>query len=420
MWKSKPAKILFQLSGSISCFKAAQVISQLVQEGHQVQVVASKSALNFVGSATLEGLTGRAVAHEIFAEGEMMSHIQWTRWADLAVLCPASADRINNLAQGTGSDLIGSLSLAWPRSKPYLIFPAMNSQMWEHPTTQMSLDRLTQFGYHVYGTGQGTLACGEVGWGRLLEAEQILQEIRIFLTENRLTEKPKPSPKVLITAGGTREPLDGVRFLTNFSTGRTGSHIAQGFLAAGYSVTYLHGQGALTPHANPLARSLELAEFSSHQSLLEQLKNILSKSDYRCVIQAAAVSDFTIEKISTGAEDYAPSPHLKLRSSEPLTLQLRSTPKILPQIKSFSTQSNLLVIGFKLTQRASEEERHQKVLELFKAGGVDAVVSNDLSKISPEGHQHSSAFYVRGDRVQEWRNKEEMSQGLVQFVEGQR
>ncbi len=418
------SKILFQLTGSISCFKAAQVISQLVQGGHQVQVVASSSALKFVGTATLEGLTGRKVATELFAEGQMMDHIHLTRWADAAVLCPASAHALNSLSQGLGSDLIGSLSLAWPKQKPYLIFPAMNSLMWEHPATQSSVERLQSFGYQVQAPAQGSLACGEVGWGRLPEPSEIEKIIVKALVTHPSPDR-RPQETVLITGGGTREPIDGVRYLSNFSTGRTAASLANSFLAAGYRVIFLHGLGACLPFttAGSSGGSLERIEFTSHQSLLVHLTKILRQEDLKAVIMAAAVSDFSVRSILcadgteiTDREILGPE-SLKLSSAQDLQIHLRRNSKILPQIKELAKPSSPVVIGFKLTHQASEEDRRQKVSSLFASGGVDAVVHNDLSEISPDGVEHLSALYVRGDFVEQWKSKDQMAQGLIKLVE---
>ncbi|MCM2279696.1 MAG: flavoprotein [Oligoflexia bacterium] len=172
------SKILFQLSGSIACYKACQVISRLVQDGHEVQPVCTQGALRFIGAATLEGLTGKPVFSDTFTSGRMLDHVNLAKWADLAILCPASADVINRLAVGNASDCVGSLFLAWDLKKPYLVAPAMNQQMMAHPATQESLSKLASWKVHILGTGSGYQACGDIGPGRLLEPEQLLEAIR--------------------------------------------------------------------------------------------------------------------------------------------------------------------------------------------------------------------------------------------------
>lgn len=171
------SKILFQLSGSIACYKACMVISRLVQEGHEVQTACTKNSLQFIGPATLEGLTGKSVFSDAFECGRMMDHIHLAQWADLAILCPATADSINRLANGIGTDTIGTLFLAYDLHKPYLVAPAMNQAMFKHPATQKSLAQLEDWGVDVLATEYGRQACGDVGYGRLLEPEKIYSKI---------------------------------------------------------------------------------------------------------------------------------------------------------------------------------------------------------------------------------------------------
>lgn len=171
------SKVLFQLSGSIACYKACSVISRLVQDGHEVQTACTAGALQFIGAATLEGLTGKPVFSEVFEHGRMMDHIYLSKWADLAIVCPATADLINRLAAGVANDAVGSLFLAYDLKKPYLVAPAMNQQMWQHPATKASLEKLESWGVQVLPTGDGYQACGDVGPGRLLEPDQIYAQI---------------------------------------------------------------------------------------------------------------------------------------------------------------------------------------------------------------------------------------------------
>lgn len=178
MSNSREQQILFQLTGSIACFKACELISRLVKRGFAVQTVASVAALRFVGAATLEGLTGRTPFSDLYAAGRTMDHIHLARWADVALLCPATANSMNRLAAGLADDAIGALFLAWEfGTKPYLVAPAMNATMWDHPATRAARARLTEFGARVLSVGEGSLACGETGEGRLLEVAEIEDEL---------------------------------------------------------------------------------------------------------------------------------------------------------------------------------------------------------------------------------------------------
>ncbi len=170
-------KILFQFTGSIACYKACTVVSRLVQAGHEVQCVASASALNFIGAATLEGLSGRALLTDTFQPGRWMEHIELNRWADRSLLCPATANRLNKMAAGIADDLIGNLWLTHDFAKPLFVAPAMNTKMWQHPITQASITKLENLGVKMLRPAAGNLACGDVGDGRLMEPDDILKAI---------------------------------------------------------------------------------------------------------------------------------------------------------------------------------------------------------------------------------------------------
>lgn len=182
MTTARKPRLLFLLTGSISCYKACFAISRLVQAGIEVRTVATPSALRFVGSATLEGLTGHPVASDLWESGKAMDHINLARWADLALIAPATANTLNRLSAGLADDLVGSLFLAWEiQKKPWWVAPAMNVAMFNHALTQASLAKLTTLGVRVLPTGAGALACGEEGEGRLLEPEQLVTEVLVQL-----------------------------------------------------------------------------------------------------------------------------------------------------------------------------------------------------------------------------------------------
>lgn len=171
-------RVLFLLSGSISCYKACHAISRLVQAKVEVQTVCTAGALRFIGPATLEGLTGRAPFTDLWAPGRAMDHIELARWADLAVLCPATANTLNRLAAGLADDPVGALFLAWElKKKPWWAAPAMNSAMLAHPTTQASIQKLTTLGVRILPGEEGALACGEIGAGRLMEPDTLVMHV---------------------------------------------------------------------------------------------------------------------------------------------------------------------------------------------------------------------------------------------------
>jgi phosphopantothenoylcysteine decarboxylase/phosphopantothenate--cysteine ligase len=171
------SKILFQLSGSIACYKACSVISKLVQNGFDVKTAATKSALRFIGTATLEGLTHKPVYADLFEGERALEHVELAQWYDLAILCPATANILGKLAAGIGDDCVSTLFLAHGFKKPYLIAPAMNRNMLAHPATKRSMSVLQGWGVKVLGTGTGRQACGDRGPGRMLEPDAVYAEI---------------------------------------------------------------------------------------------------------------------------------------------------------------------------------------------------------------------------------------------------
>lgn len=170
--------VLFFLTGSIACAKATTTISRLAQAGVTVQTVVTPAALHFIGKSTLEGLTGRHVYADMWADGAALDHIEFARNADLAIVCPATANSINRLAAGIADDLLGTLFLAWELDrKPWLVVPAMNHRMWQHPATQAGVATLRDWGVRFIEPAEGMHACGEGGPGRLPDPESIAAEV---------------------------------------------------------------------------------------------------------------------------------------------------------------------------------------------------------------------------------------------------
>lgn len=365
-------KILYQLSGSIAAYKACHVISRLIQEGHEVRVACTPSALQFVGRATLEGLTGQPVFDDVFRPGQMMDHIHLARWADLAILAPASAASLARLATGLGEDAVGSLFLAWEMGrKPYLVAPAMNHEMYAHPATRAHLRTLAAWGVRVLPVEEGHQACGEAGAGRFLEPERLLAEIRAALPHSSAA-KPK---RILVTGGGTREPVDGVRFLSNFSTGRTAATLGDRWAQQGHQVTALVARDAARPR---LARQTE--EYESFSDLDQNLRRLLAQEPFDLVVHLAAVSDYSVSAVSVKGRDLPPSADLKLPSSiDGLTLRLAPNFKIIQRLREYAAPHRPRVVAFKLTRSANAKERLAAVKRLDRESRPDVIVHNDLA-----------------------------------------
>lgn len=183
------AKVLFFLTGSIACYKACTTISRLSQAGVEIQTIATPSALRFVGPATLEALSHKPVFSDMWQSGRALDHIECAREADLAIICPATANTLNRLSAGLADDLVGSLFLAWEHGKkPWYVAPAMNTFMYQHPATQASLAKLRSWDVQVIDPDEGMLACGDTGAGRLADPEMIATKLLTVLGV-------KPTPK---------------------------------------------------------------------------------------------------------------------------------------------------------------------------------------------------------------------------------
>ena len=361
------SNLLFILTGSIAGYKACEAISQLVQRGHRVRAVASASAQRFIGEATLEGLTGERVLSDLWAPGAALDHIALTRWADLIVVCPATAHTLNRFAAGLADDLVGALFLAHDRTKPFLLAPAMNPAMWSHPATVAAVTRLQEWGLEFIPVGSGRTACGESGEGRLAEPAAIVTAI-----EARLA-RPQRRLRVLVTSGGTAEPIDSVRVLTNRSTGRTGAGIATHFSRNGHEVVLL--RAANSAQADAPCRS---EEFGSFADLDLALGRHLQAESFDAVIHAAAVGDFGIKAVMVGGIAQ-PVNGTKLDSQAAPLLRLRPHPKLVDGLRTRSRNPRLQVVAFKLTSGATADAARQAVAHLLAHSGADLVVHNDLA-----------------------------------------
>lgn len=404
-----PSKILFKLTGSIACYKACNLISKWVQEGQEVQVVASQAALKFVGASTFEGLTGKPVFHDLYEDGKQMAHINLVKWADLTVLCPATANTVNTLAQGLGDDLLSSLFLAHDFKKPYFIAPAMNTAMYRHPATQASLQKLEAWGINILPTGEGRLACGDIGEGKLLEPELIAKYVDHALA--RPAETSKRKLRFLITSGGTEEPIDGVRSISNFSSGRTGSEFADYLYSQGHDVSLLRAERAMS--ATELVSE---TTFKSFHDLDHGLQELLSSQHYDCVIHLAAVSDYTVDHLLINGEKVDPGTDTKFNSDENITLNLARNYKIVDRIHRYSKNANVLLVAFKLTNHATEVEREKAVLHLLEHSLADIVVQNDLTEVNPEKGQHRAAIYSGNRLDKHVDTKNDLIQSVLQLV----
>ena len=276
-------RIVLGLTGGIACFKAAELCRSLIKAGAQVQVVMTEAAAQFITPVTMQALSGKSVYTSQWdaREGNNMAHINLSREADAILIAPASADFMAKLIHGKADELLSLMCLARPlQTVPLILAPAMNREMWAHPATQRNVAQLKADGTHVLDVGQGDQACGETGDGRMLEAEEIVEELRAFWTPKVLQGQ-----HVLITAGPTYEAIDPVRGITNLSSGKMGFAIARAAKHAGAKVTLVAGPVSLeTP------RGVDRIDVRSAVQMNDAVQHVATQASI--FIAAAAVADW--------------------------------------------------------------------------------------------------------------------------------
>ncbi|MRW83266.1 bifunctional phosphopantothenoylcysteine decarboxylase/phosphopantothenate--cysteine ligase CoaBC [Pseudoduganella sp. FT26W] len=281
-------KIVLGLSGGVACYKAAELCRAFTKAGATVQVVMTEAATHFITAVTMQALSGRPVYTDQWDArvNNNMAHIDVTRDADAIIIAPCSTDFIRKLAHGACDDLLSTMCVARPRHVPLLIAPAMNVEMWQNPATQRNVQTLRDDGIAIFGPAAGDQACGEVGLGRMLEPEQLLEEVIAAFQPKVLAGK-----RILITAGPTFEPIDPVRGITNLSSGKMGYAVARAAREAGAEVVLVSGPVAL---ATPFG-----VQRINVQSAQQMYDAVMANVDHQNIfIAVAAVADWRIANAS--------------------------------------------------------------------------------------------------------------------------
>jgi len=368
-------RICLGISGGIAAYKGAELVRAFVKEGATVQVVLTRAAEHFVTKLTLQTLSGRPVASELFdldAESQI-GHIRVADEAELLVVAPATADLIARLAHGLADDLLATIALA--TKAPLLLAPAMNVNMWQHPQTQANLSHLVRRGVHTVGPDAGELACGWVGAGRMIEPPEIVEAARRILSRDDAARDLAGVP-VLITAGPTHEAVDPVRYLGNRSSGKMGFALARRAAARGAQVTLVAG-----PVALPTPPGVERVDVTSAREMRDAV--LLREPDMRCIVKAAAVADFRPAAV--------PAEKIKKGDAEGMTLQLLRNPDILAELGARRRErggSTPILVGFAAETSDVEREAAAKLAKK----GCDLLVANDVS-------QPDAGFSVDTNRV---------------------
>jgi len=381
-------RVLLGVTGSIAAYKACELVRLLVQDGHEVLPVLTPEAEGFVTSQTFAGLARREPIRELYP------HLAQV---DLLVVAPLSANTLAKLAHGLADNVLTEAALAF--RGPFLVAPAMNVRMWEHPATQANVAALRERGVEFVGPESGELAEGESGAGRMAEPAAILERIR------ELSGKPAPSSavelagkRVLVTAGGTREPLDSVRFLGNRSSGRMGIALAEEARRRGADVTLVLSNGSGVPPVG-----IELVEAPTAADLARET---LARADADVVLMAAAVADYTPREPIGGKHP---------KSKEPWTITLDPTDDILAALVRRRTNGQVLV-GFAADEGESGLARAREKLAVK---GGNFFVFNDVSR-SDIGFDAEDNEVVlvsdRGERKVGKRSKAEVAAAILDEV----
>ncbi|MBX9954873.1 bifunctional phosphopantothenoylcysteine decarboxylase/phosphopantothenate--cysteine ligase CoaBC [Peribacillus simplex] len=350
-------KVLLCVTGGIAVYKAAALTSKLTQEGAHVKVIMSESARKFVTPLTFQALSRNDVFTDTFDEKDssVIAHIDLADWADIILLTPATANVIGKVANGIADDMITTTLLA--TEAPVWVAPAMNVHMYAHPAVQKNMETLRSFGYQFIEPGEGYLACGYVGKGRLEEPETIVEHLNRYFNERKLQQQPLKGKKYLITAGPTREAIDPVRFVTNHSSGKMGYALAEAAIEMGAEVTLITGPVNLTPP--PKAKVIPV---ESAADMYDTVFDQFATSDV--VIMTAAVADYKPKVYHTRKMKKQPGENV---------IEFERTKDILKELGENKTHQ--ILVGFAAETNNVEEYARGKLVKK----NADMIVANNVT-----------------------------------------
>ncbi len=386
-------KILLGITGGIAAYKSAELVRLLIKAGAEVRVVMTEGAREFVQPLTYQALSGHRVYTDLFdAEADSaMDHIELARWCDLLLVAPASADFLGKLNAGYADNLLLTLCLA--SKQPVAVAPAMNQQMFANPATADNLASLRARSVLVWGPDEGEQACGDVGPGRMLEPEALLQ-----LVDDRFRPGKLDGVSLLLTAGPTREVIDPVRYISNRSSGKMGYALAQAATREGAEVTLVSGPVALAPPAVARFIAVETAD-----EMFNAVMQHAAQSDI--FIACAAVSDYRVDEVAA---------HKIKKESDTLTLKLVRNPDILATVSALES-GRPFCVGFAAETRQMEEyardKLEQKKLDLIAAnlvGGEGSGFESEQNRLE--------VFWKDGRHEIERASKAEVAKQLMDLI----
>ena len=349
-------KILLIICGGISSYKSLEIIRFLKKRNAKVKTILTKSAKEFVTPLSIVSLSQEKVYDDIFnVENESnMDHITLSRWADLILVAPVTANTISKLSSGSSDDLASTVILA--SDKDVYLAPAMNVRMWEHPSTKNSLIKLKNYGYKIIGPEIGDMACGEFGKGKMTEPNEIIQQIELYFGNKENNKKYK----ALVTAGPTREYIDPVRYITNKSSGKQGYEIAKSFRDNGFETTLISGQTNLEP--------ISEVNFIKVDTAQEMFNETINNLPADVAVFSAAVSDYKIKNYE----------NKKIKKKDNINLALEKNIDILANVSKHNSLRPKLTIGF----AAETNDLVKNSLKKLEEKNCDWIVANDVSNKS--------------------------------------
>jgi len=349
-------KILIILCGGISAYKSLEVIRSLKKKGAKVKTILTKSATEFVTPLSVTSLSQEKVYTELFNfENESeMDHISLSRWSDVILVAPATANTISKLSTGSSDDLASTVILA--SDKDIFLTPAMNVRMWEHPSTKENLNKLKKYGYKIIGPEKGDMACGEFGEGKMTEPNEIIKKIENYF--NNLNKNKKF--KALITAGPTHEYIDPVRFISNKSSGKQGFELAKSLSKKGFETTLISG-----PTNLKVDKDINFIKVETADQMFKETQNNLPVD---VAIFSAAVSDFKMKERKNE----------KIKKADYIDLNLEKNIDILNYVSNHNSLRPKLVIGFAAETNNIISNAKKKLMEK----NCDWVIANDVSNKS--------------------------------------
>ena len=349
----KDKKILIVICGGISAYKSLEFIRALRKNQAEIKTIITKSAKEFVTPLSITSLSQEKVYEDLFnPENEAeMDHISLSRWADLIVVVPATANTLSKLSNGTCDDLASTVILA--SNKKIFLVPAMNVRMWEHPSNQKNINNLREYGYKIIGPEIGDMACGEYGSGKMTEPSEIFKYVENYFKQL----KKNNGLKALITAGPTREYLDPVRYITNKSSGKQGYELAKSFRDKGFDTTLISGKTNLKPVEGIKYIEIETAD--------EMLRETLNNLPVDVAVFSAAVADYK-------AKNYSKE---KIKKSDQQNINLTKNVDIISYVSKHNSLRPKLTIGFAAETENIDENAKKKLSEK----NCDWIIANDVS-----------------------------------------